>query len=342
MTPSTELRVDSSTSGAEPELATEFDPEDDILDAVLAARDSLLTDLAKTPEESGEKKSEPQRKEFAPPKRKPLTDNEALSEAPSSLDALAPHEQVSADQPLTQVKTQVTEPVSASEIEDRPPWEEPVEVTPAVSACSSGGYEQNLDVHQSSSTHVEAQLTAQAPRQEQVQTGIQTQSFEPLPPLGEGEVTGHEIDLKWYRLMSAIDVGGRVRQLAVNSVCHEFTEPLSLLLKPNQKHLAADIAIVQLEEALAKALGGESKVNISVGVDGERETPLEVRQRFHREIQAQAHQGLLTDSNIQWLMSQMGAELEDDSLSYAPELLSLKGNTIELIDKSNFKALPQS
>ncbi|NRB24327.1 DNA polymerase III subunit gamma/tau [Shewanella sp.] len=335
--PSPQLGVGSEiiAQGTSSQAGTEL--EDDILDAVLAARDSLVTELAKTPEESGGKKPAAQRKDFAPPKRKPRAENddEASSEAASSLDGQAIAEVNSDAKPERR-----PQPVLATDIEDRPPWEEPVEVAASENVPSSVGDEQGTDAHPMVSTQVEAPVAEQV--QEPVQSAIQAQSFDPLPPLGEGEVTGHEVDLKWYRLMSAIDVGGRVRQLAVNSVCHEFTEPLSLLLKPIQKHLAAEIAIVQLEEALGKALGGESKVSIAVGVDGDRETPLEVRQRFHREIQAQAHQGLITDTNVQWLMSQMGAELENDSLSYAPELLSLKGNTIELIDKSNFKALPQS
>ncbi|BAJ02754.1 DNA polymerase III subunit gamma/tau [Shewanella violacea] len=331
--------------------------QDDILDAVLASRDSLLTDLAKTPEESDGKKPEAQRKEFSPPKRKPLAehtsetsslDGQAISAAePEAKPERRPQPSaLGSQESAPQVQPSVAQsqtPHLVTDIEDRPPWEEPVEVAASENVASAGN-EQGRDTHPVPSAQVEAQIESRAPVQvrESVQTGIQAQSFDPLPPLGEGEVTGHETDLKWYRLMSAIDVGGRVRQLAVNSICHEFTEPLSLLLKPNQKHLSADIAIVQLEEALAKALGAETKINIAVGVDGNRETPLEVRQRFHREIQAQAHQGLLTDSNVQWLMSQMGAEFEDDSLSYSPELLSLKGNTIELIDKSNFKALAQS
>ncbi|EDQ01084.1 DNA polymerase III subunit gamma/tau [Shewanella benthica] len=331
VTPSPQSDVGSGLTGQGPDFQAGTELEDDILAAVLAARDSLLTDLAKTPEESAGKKPEVQRKDFAPPKRQPQAENDDA--APSSLGGQA----------IVEVKSDAkaalqSQPVLATAIEDRPPWEESVEVAATENTTSSGGDEQGTDTHPMVSSQVEAQV----PVQDQVQTEIQAQSFDPLPPLGEGEVTGNEVDLNWYRLMSAIDVGGRVRQLAVNSVCHEFTEPLSLLLKPIQKHLAAEIAIVQLEEALGKVLGAEIKVSISVGVDGDRETPLEVRQRFHREIQAQARQGLLTDTNVQWLMSQMGAELENDSLSYAPELLSLKGNTIELIDKSNFKALPQS
>lgn len=156
------------------------------------------------------------------------------------------------------------------------------------------------------------------------------------------EITGHDTDLKWYRLMSALEIGGRVRQLAVNAVCKAFSEPLPLVLKPNQKHLAAPGAISQLEDALSKALGGSCQVAFSVGVEPERETPLEIRQRFHRELLEQAHQGLLQDENIQWLTQVMQAEMEPDSLSYLPELLGKRGQTIALIDKSNFVATEES
>ncbi|TVP12729.1 DNA polymerase III subunit gamma/tau [Shewanella sp. KCT] len=156
------------------------------------------------------------------------------------------------------------------------------------------------------------------------------------------EISGHDTDLKWYRLMSALEIGGRVRQLAVNAVCKAFSEPLPLVLKPNQKHLAAPGAISQLEDALSKALGGSCQVAFTVGVEPERETPLEIRQRFHRELLEQAHQGLLQDENIQWLTQVMQAEMEPDSLSYLPELLGKRGQTISLIDKSNFVATEES
>ena len=156
------------------------------------------------------------------------------------------------------------------------------------------------------------------------------------------EITGHDTDLKWYRLMSALEIGGRVRQLAVNAVCKAFNEPLPLVLKPNQKHLAAPGAISQLEDALSKALGGSCQVEFSVGVEPERETPLEIRQRFHRELLEQAHQGLLQDENIRWLTQMMQAEMEPDSLTYLPELLGKRGQTIALIDKSNFVTANES
>jgi len=343
------LRNNGAVTSPAPAVA-----EDDILDAVLAARDSLLTELVESePKESGGKKPEAERQSFVPPTRKPALSKSDEPEQPNSVDN--GHNGLS-DQPET-----LNGGVTTNQIEDRPPWEE------QESSVSLNDDPSKVE-NETPDTAVQDAITEEVSHLEQVEgTQNQTQSpsniqshtskavsndseskvaLEPVPGQvvisGDGEITGHDIDLKWYRLMSALDVGGRVRQLAVNSVCHEFVTPMPLLLKPNQKHLAADIAIVQLEEALSRALGNDTKVAIEVGVDDVRETPLEIRQRFHRELLAQAQQGLMSDSNIQWLMSQMDAEFENDSLSYSPELLSLKGNTIELIDKSNFKTLTES
>lgn len=143
--------------------------------------------------------------------------------------------------------------------------------------------------------------------------------------------SGHPLDLHWYKLMASLEVGGRVRQLAVNSVCQTQSDPLPLLLKPNQKHLAADVAIVQLEQALSAALGNPRRVQVVIGIDAQRETPLELRKRFHQELLQQAHQSLIHDDNVQWLIQRMGAELDADSLVYPPELLNLRSQQIQAL-----------
>lgn len=144
-------------------------------------------------------------------------------------------------------------------------------------------------------------------------------------------ISGHPLDLHWYKLMASLEVGGRVRQLAVNSVCQTQSDPLPLLLKPNQKHLAADVAIVQLEQALSAALGNPRRVQVVIGIDAQRETPLELRKRFHQELLQQAHQSLIHDDNVQWLIQRMGAELDADSLVYPPELLNLRSQQIQAL-----------
>ncbi|MEM6231666.1 DNA polymerase III subunit gamma/tau [Shewanella scandinavica] len=144
-------------------------------------------------------------------------------------------------------------------------------------------------------------------------------------------ISGHPLDLHWYKLMASLEVGGRVRQLAVNSVCQTQSDPLPLLLKPNQKHLAADVAIVQLEQALSAALGNPRRVQVVIGIDAQRETPLELRKRFHQELLQQAHQSLIHDDNVQWLIQRMGAELDAESLVYPPELLNLRSQQIQAL-----------
>lgn len=148
-------------------------------------------------------------------------------------------------------------------------------------------------------------------------------------------ISGHPLDLHWYKLMASLEIGGRVRQLAVNSVCQTLSDPLPLLLKPNQKHLAADVAIVQLEQALTTALGNSRRVQVVIGIDEQRETPLELRKRFHQELLQQAHQSLIHDDNVQWLIQRMGAELDADSLVYPPELLNLRSQQIQALPELN-------
>ena len=141
-------------------------------------------------------------------------------------------------------------------------------------------------------------------------------------------ITGHPLDLHWYKLMASLEIGGRVRQLAVNSICQLQANPLPLLLKPDQKHLAAPVAIEQLEQALTAALGNPRQVEVVIGSDPSRETPLEMRKRFHQELLQQARQSLMMDDNVQWLINRFGAELDQDTLLYPPELLAQRSGLI--------------
>ncbi|WP_028773010.1 DNA polymerase III subunit gamma/tau [Shewanella waksmanii] len=361
------------------------EPFDDPLDAVLAARQSLLTDLDAEPaKESDTKKPLSDKKAFVPPTRKPAESPQSASEDESS-DKLFGADSARSDKPQAEAADE-DEGVSATHAtssEDRPPWEPNpqagnLDIQAQAAALSAPPTSEAGAANSEPST----QQAQDRPRQgialdnslepvnshEQVNSPEPVNSHEPdnshepanshdlieshqrsesavlavLPPLGENQVTGHDTDLKWYRLMSVLDVGGRVRQLAVNSVCPQFSSPLALLLKPNQKHLAAPIAIEQLQQALANALGEQYEIQIDVGVDSNRETPLEIRQRFHKELLAQADYSLQSDEHIQWLHQFMQIELEPGSISYAPELMTSKGESIELISSSNFSRLPES
>ncbi|BCV33130.1 DNA polymerase III subunit gamma/tau [Shewanella algae] len=196
----------------------------------------------------------------------------------------------------------------------------------APQAVDEPGHElkNELELGSGQSTRVNTVNTGARPASEpgQAPGPESAEAFAHAPPCG------HPQDLYWYKLMSSLEIGGRVRQLAVNSVCERIAEPLPLLLKPDQKHLAADSAIKQLEEALSKLFGKPCRTEIVVGVDDQRETPLEIRHRFHQELLSGAHASLMNDENIQWLVSHMGAELDQDTLGYPPELLSQRANLI--------------
>ncbi|MCK8045973.1 DNA polymerase III subunit gamma/tau [Shewanella sp. 1CM18E] len=313
-----------------------LDVGDDILDAVLAARATLLEELTEdTPKEGDSKKSLEVRKPFTPPARK---ESPVAASAEQSTEQTADvADTLGAGYSSNMSSSMSSDVASEPEVIDRPPWEEPHEDDP----CAR--FSDNIDSDNS-------ELAAKSDQQAAINlpassitgsTAVQDAELN-LPALPSGDLTGNEVDLKWYRFMSELEVGGRVRQLAVNSVCHHFEQPLSLLLKPDQKHLAADVAIKQLEEAMSAVLGEECRVQVTVGADHDRETPLEVRRRFHKEILTQVHHDLMTDDNIRWLTQNMGAELTADSLTYAPELLVQKGNRIELIDIANFKRLTES
>jgi DNA polymerase-3 subunit gamma/tau len=107
-------------------------------------------------------------------------------------------------------------------------------------------------------------------------------------------------------------------------VCLSLSEKCLLLLKPDQKHLAAAAAINQLQQTLLDALQRPLTVEFTVGNEPGRETPQEIRQRFKKELLAHAGEKLLADDKVRWLVQHMGATLEADSLSYNPEQLVQK------------------
>ncbi|MCL1079169.1 DNA polymerase III subunit gamma/tau [Parashewanella spongiae] len=278
----------------------------DPLEAVLASRDALLSDLSaeEKDKEGGAKKP----KSVA--ERKPFARRDDAKQTDSNSAPLG----VSDNHDSAELADQVVE---------TPPWE--VSSTPVEQKIETSNVTDENEVAQS------VQSTSIPVKSEQLSVDI-VQSQESLTPSAPSSLTGDATDLYWYKLMSELDCGGRIRQLAVNSVCREFSEPLPLLLKPDQKHLSADIAIKQLEAALSKNFDKPITVNIEFGLDKHRETPLEVRQRFQKELLQDTELKLRNDPSIQWLMDNMGASLNMDTVAFPPANLSLKGQAIKNLE----------
>ncbi|MEJ6521126.1 DNA polymerase III subunit gamma/tau [Shewanella bicestrii] len=377
--------------------------DDDILSAVLAARDSLLSDLDALSTKDGDGK-----KQAAEVKLK--TPNQSAHTAPVS--NTTSHNTSSVD---ASIEPQVAKNASDNEFElpfdddfeaelhlesqsnvtptppldpnDRPPWEEapvaamdetnasaasvnlqtetpvapqtavedlgaaPVaaqtsptdnEPTRVVQALEQAAGQESEPATQSlepNTPQLKAQELIQPQTQQPTQqpASVQSPSSETVQPTSTTaltlaqSITGHPLDLHWYKLMASLEIGGRVRQLAVNSICQLQANPLPLLLKPDQKHLAAPVAIEQLEQALTAALGNPRQVEVVIGSDPSRETPLEMRKRFHQELLQQARQSLMMDDNVQWLINRFGAELDQDTLLYPPELLAQRSGLISAL-----------
>ncbi|MDG5900272.1 DNA polymerase III subunit gamma/tau [Shewanella xiamenensis] len=356
--------------------------DDDILSAVLAARDSLLSDLDALSTKDGDGKKLAAEVKLNTPSQNGHT--APVSHAPThetpSVDASIEPQVVSNESdndfelPFDddfeaeihlESLSNVT-PTPQFDPNDRPPWEEaPVvamdEASPlaASSHLQSGVSAPKKSVGAAVSGHASAQTSTIDTEVEEIKTDLQrteantvlqpsqtqelsqtqqrTQQSPPSETVSSASstalalaqsITGHPLDLHWYKLMASLDIGGRVRQLAVNSICQQQANPLPLLLKPDQKHLAAQVAIEQLEQALTAALGNPRQVEVVIGTDPTRETPLEMRKRFHQELLQQAQQSLIMDGNVQWLINRFGAELEKDSLLYPPELLNQRSGLI--------------
>ncbi|MCE9684907.1 DNA polymerase III subunit gamma/tau [Shewanella sp. AS16] len=330
------------TAGQGGEAAAEaslFD--DDILDAVLAARNSLLSDIDALAAKDGEAKKPQLAPKLAPQPRgqqaadKPEPVAQELVQVPEQESEQVPEQepvQMPAQVPAkaerdTGVAPGMEPRATAAADDDRPPWEAPAEAeSRAPEPAAAAAPEPEAEPEPEALTMASTMTPAVAPTKAQTVAPAMAPTRALAAP--STAISGHPLDLHWYKLMASLEIGGRVRQLAVNSVCQRLESPLPLLLKPDQKHLAADIAIEQLQQALSQALGEPQQVTILVGQDGERETPLELRKRFHRELLQEAQAALLGDDKIQWLMTKLGAQLDPDSLSYPPEHLSQRSQAI--------------
>ncbi|MCL1143989.1 DNA polymerase III subunit gamma/tau [Shewanella gaetbuli] len=351
-TPATNTSIVSSSSDVSDTSAISDNTpteEDDILDLVLASRNSLLADVdaIKNQQTSESKPNSSSTIETVQPRNikqaiKPDSDSDsepatAASETSNDMSAdvsteaeydRPPWEKPPQDVTHQQV-THLEEETEASQIAQMPANAPKSDIaTPSPIVTSTKLPEANLQ---------QQSVTAQAEGVTQSNTIIshhQIEQHSELANIGH-TITGNPIDLHWFQIMTQIKVGGRVRQLGVNSLCHEISANLQLTLKPDQKHLSAEVAIEQLQAALSEFLGEQINVNVSIGQDNTRETPLELRKRFHGELVQQAKNNILGDDNIQWMINRFDAQLDDDSIMYPTEQLGAVAKKIPALLAQN-------
>jgi DNA polymerase-3 subunit gamma/tau len=118
----------------------------------------------------------------------------------------------------------------------------------------------------------------------------------------------------WAELIAHTQVGGRLRQLAINSVMTREGDKVLLTLKPEQRHLVSDRARADLAEIIGPALGQPVQVEVTLGVVPDQETPLEIEHRLYLGVREQVTRDLEQDPNVQFLVQRFGAVLHHESI----------------------------
>ncbi|MBB1439299.1 DNA polymerase III subunit gamma/tau [Shewanella sp. SG41-4] len=322
---------------------------DDFLDEVLASRDSLIADVdaLQQKEELAKKEST---KTISSRVSKAAATSTSTSTTTSANEPLDKSEQAQFSSPAaSEVLSTTTSGTEKPEVADydRPPWVAPKEgenvnafadtnqeTKPAVETTlqpSNSVSQQAGHQHQKPARAQIARSQAAEPQNINAAPVMQSSVLAKFEP---HSIQGDEVDLHWYKVMTNVSVGGRVRQLGVNSVCSTLSNPIVLVLKPDQKHLSAHTAIDQLQLALSEYLEQPTEVEIQIGVVPKRETPLELRKRFHRELIAQAQQSILHDDKVQWMIQHLSAQLDSDTIEYPSEQLGQIAQDIALINAS--------
>ncbi|MFM5573003.1 DNA polymerase III subunit gamma/tau [Aeromonas sp. 602200] len=118
----------------------------------------------------------------------------------------------------------------------------------------------------------------------------------------------------WAELIAHTQVGGRLRQMAINSVMTREGDKVLLTLKPEQRHLVSDKARADLAEIIGPALGQPVQVEVTLGVVPDQETPLEIEHRLYLGVREQVTRDLEQDPNVQFLVQRFGAVLHHESI----------------------------
>lgn len=118
----------------------------------------------------------------------------------------------------------------------------------------------------------------------------------------------------WAELIARTGIGGRLRQLAINSVMSQQGDKVLLTLKPEQRHLISDRARADLAEIIGPELGQPVQVEVTLGSVPEQETPLEIEHRLYLGVREQVTRDLEQDPNVQFLQQRFGAVLHHDSI----------------------------
>ncbi len=118
----------------------------------------------------------------------------------------------------------------------------------------------------------------------------------------------------WCRYINKMNLGGRVRQMALHSVMQQDGDQIHLLMNPDQRYFVNERSQATLQESLTTALGQDVTLNITFGEDPEKSTPAQIEEKIYQQRLAMATKNLYDDKHIQFFINRLGAEIDDSSI----------------------------
>lgn len=118
----------------------------------------------------------------------------------------------------------------------------------------------------------------------------------------------------WCCYINQMELGGRVRQMALHSVMEQQPGRILLTMNPDQRYFANEKSKLQLKTALEQVLSESVELEIRFGEDSERSTPAQIEERIYQQRLANATKNLYDDKYIQFFINRLGAVVDDSSI----------------------------
>ncbi|OAN18528.1 DNA polymerase III subunit gamma/tau [Photobacterium jeanii] len=116
----------------------------------------------------------------------------------------------------------------------------------------------------------------------------------------------------WSDLVTKLNVGRLVQQLALNSAFKQEGQQVTLCLRAAQGHLDSPKAREQLQQAISEHL--EQSIELTIELSDEGQTPLEWRDAIYQQKLGQAKQSLMQDPNVKFICQRFAAALDEESI----------------------------
>ncbi|MGF1690441.1 DNA polymerase III subunit gamma/tau [Photobacterium kagoshimensis] len=116
----------------------------------------------------------------------------------------------------------------------------------------------------------------------------------------------------WSDLVTKLNVGRLVQQLALNSAFIQSEHKVTLQLRQAQAHLDSPKAREQLQEAIGGLL--EQPIELNIELSDEGQTPLEWREAIYQEKLGQAKHSLQQDPHVNFICQRFAAVVDEESI----------------------------